>query len=452
MDKLMMLNKTHVGLFSILVIFVSVTAMSENAFADVIAPNHQMDMSFTVNEIVCKENLVKVIRTSNGNAVCVKPDAVDPLVDRGIIENPNPEMIALLLKETPKPVGTITHLATTKAPTNPGDAVGFSKITINNYVFKICSIDEKIKRPEVIITSDSETKSVKLARDISAEACNTTAVKVRAIDPNTINARLLNQGGVTEIITEFENKIEELKLDLSEQREKISAINNEAPSNDRAKKVSAIHKQITDLRNELKDTRADLQKYLLLLNVTPANGISQISAGKSITGVDVETVLSDIILVHEALIQPEQTPEGIMAFNVVFEVCTKDDVLRIPVVELSSDAESKTVRMAEKIVANSCQVTTSKINAINPNSISITLAGQTSTSSTIMELEVKIRDLQDLMQLEQQRLNSILTSSTLDKNEQQTAINESSEKVMDLQKQINQAKIDLHKILLEVYQ
>jgi hypothetical protein len=155
-------------------------------------------------------------------------------------------------------------MATTKHYKNPGEVESFPKVNAHNYVFKVCAFEEKIKFPEIIITSDSETKSVKLPRDISADSCNTSAVKVRASDPDSISSRLLNHGGVSEAILDLEKTIEDLKSDITMQREKLSAINDEAPSNDRAKKVSAIHKKISDIRNELKSERAELQKYLLL--------------------------------------------------------------------------------------------------------------------------------------------------------------------------------------------
>ena len=262
---------------------------------------------------------------------------------------------------------------------------------------------------------------------------------------------MLNQGGVTEIITELETKIENLKDNLTQQREKLSSINVEFPSTERAKKVSGLHKIISDIRMELKDTRAELQKYLLFLSLNSSNDLSPIQKGKSFTGIQVDDTLAEIISIHKALLQPETLANDSTAFNVIFEVCTDKNILRMPVVEISSDLEKKTVRMAEKIVANSCQVTTTKIIANNADSISILLAGQTDTSDTIVELERKIISLKESMAIEQRKLGSAATSSTISDEERRTTLAQSTKIVEDLRKEINEVKIQLHKILLEVY-
>ena len=438
-------------IFVIAILLVFSLAAPNVAFADVIAPNKQLDLDFTPKEVVCKENLVKVIRMASEEPACVSPDAADLLAKRGFALAPDPEIISGIIEQQSKPVGKITHMATTKQYKNPGDVETFPKVNAHNYVFKVCAFDEKIKFPEVIITSDSETKSVKLPRDVSTESCNTTAVKIRASDPDSISSRLLNHGGVTETIAELEEKITSLKSGITEQREKLSSINDESPSSDRAKKVSAIHKKITEIRNELKDFRADLQKYLLLLSLSSTSDVAPIAKGKSVTGVEVDGTVSEIISVHKALIQPEDRQENSMSYNVVFEICADDTALRIPVVELSSDVSVKTIKMAEKVTPNSCQVSTGKIDALDANSISIQLAGQTQSSETIVMLEKKIESLKDGMMEEQRKLNSISTSSSIGKEERQIAITESTIKVAELRKEINSTKAELHKILLEIY-
>ena len=428
----------------------STVTTSNIVFADVIAPKDQMDLNFTPKEVICKEKFVKIIRTSNGDAACVSPNIVDLLVKRGFASTPEPNEISKVEALESKPIGTLTHMATTKQFKNPGSVETFPKIDTFNYVFKICTIDEKIRSPEVIITSDGETKSIKL-RDVQLDSCYTTAAKVRASDPNSISAKLLNHGGISESIAELENKITGLKSDITVQREKLSTINEETPTNERAKKVSAIHQKITDLRNELKNTRAELQKYLLFLNLSSTTDISPVAKGKSITGIDVDGVLSEIISVNEALIQPDERPENSMAYNVIFEICTDNTSLRIPVVELSSDIATKVVKMAEKVVQNSCQVSIGKINALSPNSIVIKLAGQTQSSETIIELEKRIESIKDEMMVVQAQLNSASTSSSISKEERQAEISSGTAKSIELRNELNSVKVELHKILLEVY-
>ena len=446
----MALMKYYSIMFLMVALLASSVTASNFAFADVIAPKDQMDLNFAPEEVICKEKFVKIIRTSNGDAACVSPNVVDLLVKRGFALPPDADTTESKELQS-KPIGTLTHMATTKQYKNPGSVETFPKIDTHNYVFKICAIDEKIRSPEVIITSDSETKSVKL-RDVELTSCYTTATKVRASDSNSISAKLLNHGGISESITELENKISSLKSDIVIQREKLSAINEETPTNDRAKKVSAIHNKISDIRNELKNTRSELQKYLLFLNLNSAtNNIPPVVKGKSITGIDVDGVLSEIISVNEALIQPDDRPENSMAYNVVFEICTDNTTLRIPVVELSSDIATKVVKMAEKVAHNTCQVSTGKIIALSSNSIAIKLAGQTQSSETIIELEKRIESIKDEMMVVQAQLNSASTSSSISKEERQLAISEGTDKSIELRKELNSVKVELHKILLEVY-
>ena len=436
--------------FSMILSIAFSVSISDFVYADVIAPEKQMNLNFSAEEVVCKEHLIKAILLKDGHPICVKPDTIDTLDKRGIIQSPTMD-IQTDTQQKIEPVGKIIHLATTKPPVNPSEVITAKKVSEFNYVFQVCSNGDVIKSPEVIISSDKETKSIKLSRDVLAKSCNTTAVKVKASDPDSITSKLLNQGGVTEIITELETKIENLKDNLTQQREKLSSINVESPSTERAKKVSGLHKIISDIRMELKDTRAELQKYLLFLSLNSNNDLSPIQKEKSFTGIQVDDTLAEIISIHKALLQPETLGNDSTAFNVIFEVCTDKNILRMPVVEISSDLEKKTVRMAEKIVANSCQVTTTKIIANNADSISILLAGQTDTSDTIVELERKIISLKESMAIEQRKLGSAATSSTISDEERRTTLAQSTKIVEDLRKEINEVKIQLHKILLEVY-
>jgi len=79
------------------------------------------------------------------------------------------------------------------------------------------------------------------------------------------------------------------------------------------------------------------------------------------------------------------------------------------------------------------------------------LAGQIQSTETILSLEKKIESLKDEMKIEQEKLNSVSTSSAISKEERQISITESTIKSQELRKEINSAKAELHKILLQVY-
>ena len=79
------------------------------------------------------------------------------------------------------------------------------------------------------------------------------------------------------------------------------------------------------------------------------------------------------------------------------------------------------------------------------------MAGQIQSTETILSLEKKIESLKDEMKIEQEKLNSVSTSSAISKEERQISITESTIKSQELRKEINSAKAELHKILLQVY-
>ena len=55
------------------------------------------------------------------------------------------------------------------------------------------------------------------------------------------------------------------------------------------------------------------------------------------------------------------------------------------------------------------------------------------------------------MKIEQDNLNQISTSSTINKEERLATINESTITIDQLRKDLNSTKVELHKLLLQVY-
>jgi hypothetical protein len=66
--------------------------------------------------------------------------------------------------------------------------------TTYSYVFNVCSFDQPIKSPVIRIASDVQQKSIKLGK-LAANTCQITGTQIKAADPATVKATLLNFGG-----------------------------------------------------------------------------------------------------------------------------------------------------------------------------------------------------------------------------------------------------------------
>lgn len=134
----------------------------------------------------------------------------------------------------------------------------------------------------------------------------------------------------------------------------------------------------------------------------------------------------------------------------VFEACSGNDVLRAPEVKISSDNEEKTIKIAERIIANSCQMSAGKINALDASSISLQIANRGDVSAKIIQLESNVGMLLDEQVKHQNELNKLVALSVkpVDYEEKVTEL---SSKIIDLRNQMRDLKFQLYGNLYEVY-
>ena len=195
-------------------ILISGTSIASPAFADVISPKQQMKLNFTAEQVICAEGLVKVTKKTTGNASCVKPATAEKLAKNGwakTLSDKKLDEIKVIKLKKGEPAGTITKIATVKQTSQPvkaGTPVGVAGYV---FIFDACSTSKVIRTPEIYVTSDSETKNVKLGSMLKANSCYTSSVMIKAADPNTISATLLNKGGISEKIQSLETQIADLK-------------------------------------------------------------------------------------------------------------------------------------------------------------------------------------------------------------------------------------------------
>ena len=405
------LMKSKLALASFLgMILVSSALLSQSSFADVISPRQQMNLDFTAEQVICKEGLVKVIKNTTDEASCVKASSAEKLAENGWAKSLSEKKIEEIQSkkiEKGQPAGTINKIATVKqlsqtVKSGPAGTSGYA------YIFEACAESKTIRTPEIFVSSDSETKKIKLGSMLKPNSCYTSSVIIGAADPSSISATLLNKGGISAKITNLETQITDLKEKISQIKQKIPTSDSEEPNPENVT-------DITSMKKELKSLQDQLRRYLMALYVPPNSKAIDIEIPKSITGKPLETMSTELISVTEAVVKPESDNPDLKRFDVVFEACTGKDPVRLPIISVISDSAKMDVKLIERIIPNSCQVGVAKINAIDAESIATKISGNSSVSKQISNLEKYIDELQTNLANKRSDLGQLL-SKQLDEN------------------------------------
>ena len=437
--------KNNFFAITLIVILATGLALPLDAFADVVNPKTQMSIGITNDAIICKANLFKIIKKTTGAASCVKPETAKKLVASGwakVVDVAKIDQFIQTLKNR-QPLGTITKQAVVKQTVTPGIASSNPAVSSYHVVFQVCANDLTIRLPEVIISSDSETRYVKLVDRIPANTCEVNAGKIRAASTDSIQLQLVNKGGVTKKLTELETKVNDLTEKLNAERVKLSSRVAQAESMSSFVPEEKRLDTIADLRTQLNNAKSELNRFLFAHNMVPKVTANDLKVPTSIAG----TPLTGIV-VNKLSASPQLVEQG--GFDVVFEICAGDQIVRIPSVLVTSGIESKTVKLADKISPNSCQVSGAKIKADSADAIQVTQGASISKSSTATNLEQKITDLTKTLQAEKQALKDLthLNPRPADFNDQASAI---TIKIIELRTDITNTKLQLYNLLNDVF-
>ena len=151
---------------SLSVLLISQVAES-SIFADVVSPSKQIKIGVDKTEIICKAHLVKVYRINADSVDCFTPTTAEKLIKSGIAKDiPKAKLDAKKSFRENAPIGTITGLDTVKKFGTEGKFSTTLRTVEYLYVFEACANEKTIRVPEVLVTSDSEAKTVKLAKKI----------------------------------------------------------------------------------------------------------------------------------------------------------------------------------------------------------------------------------------------------------------------------------------------
>ena len=149
---------------------------------------------------------------------------------------------------------------------DPDRVVPKQKPGTYSYIFEACAGSNDILNPEVLVTSDSEAKKIKLSHNLKANECETSVSKIKSSSKDTISAVVIDRGGITKIVKDLENKITDVKEKMKIEKVNLNKITKETPQPaDFNKKVSEITDKIVKLRMELKDVREKYYRVLYLL-------------------------------------------------------------------------------------------------------------------------------------------------------------------------------------------
>ena len=433
-------NLTGLLVFSLVAILFS-SPLTSQSFADVIPPKQQMKLDFTAEQIICAEGLVKITKASSGNVSCVKPASAEKLSQMGWAKKLTDQKLEeIKTKKVAKgeSAGTIKKVATVKQFGKAIKAGTPTSVSGYVFVFEACSNTKIIRAPEIFVTSDSETKNVKLGSMIEPNSCYTSSVIIKAADPNSITGSLLNKGGISEKITGLETKITDLKSQISDIKKSIpKTADSVAPES-----LSSI----ISLKKELKDTEDQLRRYLVALYVPASTKISQIDIPKSLKGEPIVGMVTNLVSVTESIVKTESTNPDVKRYNVVFEACAGKESIRVPIITINSDSETVDVKLINRIIPESCQVGITRINAVDSESIMPKISENSGISKQITALEQHIEQLQ--LQLGEKRTSlNVLVSKQLDSAGEEQVTNLALE-ISDLRKELLETRIKLNGLML----
>jgi len=415
--------------------------LASQAFADVIPPKQQMKLDFTVEQIICSEGLVKITKSSSGSIACVKPATAEKLSQIGWAKKLTEQKLEeIKTKKATKgeSAGTIKKVATVKQFAKTIKSGTSTSISGYVYVFEACANSKVIRTPEIFVTSDSETKNVKLGSMIQPNSCYTSSVIIKAADPSSISATLLNKGGISEKISSLETKIADLKSKIVAAKQIIP----KSAENPNPETLSSI----ISLKKELKDTEDQLRRYLMALYVPPNTKVSKIDIPKSLKGEPLVGMMTNLISVTESIVKPESGNPDLKRFNVVFEACAGKESIRIPIIAINSDSDSTDVKLINRIVPESCQVGIARINAVDSQSIMPKISENSGISKQITKLEKQIDELQ--IQLGEKRTSlNVLVSKQLDSSGEEEVTKLALE-ISDLRKELLETRTKLYGLML----
>lgn len=437
------MKNTLLALFAITILLTGSVGIS-SSFADVISPRQQMKLDFTVDQVICGEGLVKIIKSTSGKASCVKPSTAEKLAESGWAKPLTAEKIEEIKNKQLKkgePAGTIKKVAAVKQLSKKAIAGTPTNVSGYAYVFEACSNSKLIRAPEIYVTSDSETKSVKLGSALQPTTCYTSSVLIKAADPNSITATLLNKGGISEKISTLETQIADLKSKITAAKAKVPTSESQAPDSENMSNIVTMKKDLKNLQDQLR-------RYLMALYVPTNVKATAIDIPKTTTGQPLVGLSANLVSVTESIVKVESENGDLKRFNVVFEACSGSETIRLPIIGVVSDSDSVEVKLIDRIIPKSCQVGITRINAVDSETIKTQITGNSGISKVIKTLENQINDMEVALAEKRSSLGDI-ASKKLD-SDGEAMVEKLALEISELRADLLESKVKLNGLLLKI--
>lgn len=146
-----------------------------------------------------------------------------------------------------------------------------SSLGNHSVIFQVCANDYTMRAPEVIITSDSQVKLVKLNKEIAANTCKVTSTIIKAFDKNSIQLKKVDKSKINLMISDAEKRLTNIKSKISDKNTQLEdaylafqGLSSSAkPVN--MKKINDVTSELVELRRDLQDARTEYYRLLYVL-------------------------------------------------------------------------------------------------------------------------------------------------------------------------------------------
>lgn len=381
-------------LFLVTLGFVFAGFLFSSSYADVVSPKKQISIGIDLEDVSCKEGFMRVYLLEHETPSCIKISSVKKLVQKYMISDFDLKQFEKKEKTTFQEIGTVKILSTVQSPSK----IGKSQIPVYDVIFDICSVSQTIESPVIEIKSNAETKQITLANSVSAKSCQVSVGQIQASNPESISIQLINKGTISQKINDLTLTINDLRLQLETQRKNLSEIIKN--KSEKSIEVSSAIEKISKNRKQLVDVRDELNSYLLALNLTPTSTKDTLKMPAPTPRKLSEGTTVKIISKYDNPIKNN--------YDIAFEACAGKEILRIPIITMSSDLESKTTQLSDKISPNSCLISGAKISASDPKTIQIKYEDSGAMSQQIDDLDKKLEELNKIFQEAKKSLDEII--------------------------------------------
>ncbi len=419
-------------------------------------PRQQLDNGVKPSDIQCRDGYDLLLRAGDNSPVCVWINSTAKLIEKGWAKQ--------LVKSAMdmRTLGKVTILQTverqgeqTKLDSKPG-LKGY------NVVFQACAGPKKLTAPEVLVTSDSETKSVKLSDSMNPKACQTSATKLSATNVNSIKATLVKKTDIAELVSGLQTNLDGLLAQLDAEKKNLSSLAKQPQTTETTKQIGQSTDKIIELRNKVNNARAELQRNMYLLYSSPSKVVdpelySSLQSQLKEKFVDVEenTEIPRIKKVSVVKIPTTEkkldTSPRITSYSFAFQACAGNNPIQFPEAIIASDSESKSVKLGNSLKAGACQSTSVTIKAGNPDSIAGTLVTTGDKTLIIEDLQAKVSNLQAELETAKKSLSDLVKQSPQPEGYKKK-VAELTDKIIELRNQLNNARAELQRTQFMIVQ